>query len=199
MKRASSIAYVMGTFLLVIAASMLLPVLCSLLYGSEGDLFALLVSAVGTAAVGAPLWWFFRRAPDLTPHDSFVVAVLGWVMISAVSALPFIIHGAIPSFTDAFFEMMSGYTTTGATILEDIEIVPHGLLLWRSETHFLGGMGFVTLAVLVLPHGMGGLRLFKAESSPGQVITRERFMARNRDAIFVLWGIYIALNVAQIT
>jgi trk system potassium uptake protein TrkH len=70
-----------------------------------------------------------------------------------------------PSFTDAFFEMMSGYTTSGATILTDIEVVPHGLLFWRSQTHLLGGMGFLTLTVIFLPHGMGGLRIFRAESS----------------------------------
>jgi len=197
LRRASSVSFVMGTMLLVIAAAMLLPIITSLIYG-EGDLVALLISAGLTAAVGAPLWFFFRRAPDLTDRDAIVVAVFGWVIISAVSALPFLLHGAIPSFTDAFFEMMSGYTTTGSTILTDIEAVPHGLLLWRSETHLIGGMGFVTLAVLVLPHGLGGLRLFRAESSPGQTITRERFVARNRDAIYYLWAIYIALNLAQV-
>ena len=120
------------------------------------------------------------------------------MLVSAVSALPFMIHGAIPSFTDAFFEMMSGYTTTGATILTNIEVVPHGLLFWRSETHLLGGMGFLTLTVIFLPHGMGGVRIFRAESSPGQVITREKFTARNRDAILYLWGIYLGLNLLQV-
>ncbi|MCP4690013.1 MAG: TrkH family potassium uptake protein, partial [Desulfobacterales bacterium] len=125
------------------------------------------------------------------------IAAFGWIFISAVSALPFMIHGSIPSFTDAFFEMMSGYTTSGATILTDIEVVPHGLLFWRSETHLLGGMGFLTLTVIFLPHGMGGLRLFRAESSPGQVITKEKFMPRNRDTMIWLWGIYLGLNLLQ--
>ena len=107
------------------------------------------------------------------------------------------IHGSIPSFTDAFFEMMSGYTTSGATILRDIEIVPHGLLFWRSQTHLLGGMGFLTLTVIFLPHGMGGVRIFRAESSPGQVITKEKFMPRNRDTMIWLWGIYLTLNVLE--
>jgi trk system potassium uptake protein TrkH len=108
------------------------------------------------------------------------------------------IHGAIPSFTDAFFEMMSGYTTTGATILTDIESLPHGLLFWRSETHLLGGMGFLTLTIIFLPKGMGGMRLFRAESSPGQVITKEKFKARNRDTMIMLWLIYLGLNILQI-
>ena len=129
---------------------------------------------------------------------AFLIAVFGWVAISAASTMPFLIHGSISSFTDAFFEMMSGYTTTGATILTDIEALPRGLLLWRSETHLLGGMGFLTLAILFLPHGVGGMRMFRAESSPGQVITKERFTARNRDAIWYLWIIYLVLNLAQI-
>jgi len=91
-----------------------------------------------------------------------VIAVFGWILVSAVSDIPFILHGSIPSFTDAFFEMMSGYTTTGANILTDIEALPHGLLFWRSETHLLGGMGFLTLTVMFLPKGMGGLRIFRA-------------------------------------
>jgi len=187
----------MGALLSVIAASMLLPIVAATIYG-EGDLGALVTAAVAIVSIGGPLWWFFRRADDLTPRDAVVVAVFGWVIISAVSTLPFLFYGAIPSFTDAFFEMMSGYTTTGSTILTDVEALPRGLLLWRSETHLLGGMGFVTLAILVLPHGLGGLRLFRAESSPGQVITRERFLARNRDAIYWLWGIYVALNAMQV-
>jgi trk system potassium uptake protein TrkH len=93
---------------------------------------------------------------------------------------------------------MSGYTTTGATILTDIEAVPHGLLFWRSETHLLGGMGFLTLTIIFLPKGMGGLRLFRAESSPGQVITKEKFKARNKDTMIMLWLIYLGLNVLEI-
>jgi trk system potassium uptake protein TrkH len=192
-----SIAYVSGTLLLVTGTALSLPVICSLWYG-EGDLFALVVSMVVPIAVGLPLRLSFRAPKNLGTRESFLMAVFGWVAISAVSTMPFLIHGSIDSFTDAFFEMMSGYTTTGATILEDIEALPHGLLLWRSETHLLGGMGFLTLTILFLPHGVGGLRMFRAESSPGQVITRERFTARNRDAIRYLWTIYLVLNAAQI-
>ena len=193
-----AIAHVMGTLLLVTAGAMALPVFCSLLYGDEGDLKSLSAGIAVAAATGFPLWFLFRREQDLELRDAFVIAAFGWVIISAISALPFVLHGSIPSFTDAFFEMMSGYTTTGATVLQDIESVPHGLLFWRSETHLLGGMGFLTLTVLFLPHGMGGLRLFRAESSPGQVITREKFLPRNRDAMRWLWVIYLALNAAQV-
>ncbi|MDM8524802.1 TrkH family potassium uptake protein [Desulfococcaceae bacterium HSG8] len=194
----ASIAYVMGTLLLVTGGSIILPVICSLCYNNEGDLFSLLVSGAIMLVMGLPLWWFFRKNQELNIKDAFFIAVFGWIVISAVSALPFMIHGSIPSFTDAFFEMMSGYTTSGATILTDIEVVPHGLLFWRSQTHLLGGMGFLTLTVIFLPHGMGGVRIFRAESSPGQVITKEKFMPRNRDTMIWLWGIYSALNILQV-
>lgn len=192
----SSIANVFGTLLIVTGSSMLLPALCSLYYG-EDDLVALLISAVVVVMAGIPFKWFFRNENQLGIKDGIFLASFGWVVISAVSALPFMIHGAIPSFTDAFFEMMSGYTTTGATILNDIEALPHGLLFWRSQTHLLGGMGFLTLTLIFLPHGMGSVRVFRAESSPGQVITKDKFKARNKDTLIWLWAIYLFLNILQ--
>jgi trk system potassium uptake protein len=191
-----SILHVFGTLFMVTGISMALPLACSLIYG-EGDFTAILISAAAILFLGAPLWWRFRKHLDLGIKDGIFIAAFGWVLVSALSALPFMIHGSIPSFTDAFFEMMSGYTTSGATILTDIEVVPHGLLFWRSQTHLLGGMGFLTLTVIFLPHGMGGLRIFRAESSPGQVITKEKFHSRNRDTMIRLWIIYMVLNLAE--
>ncbi len=192
----ASIANVLGKLLIVTGTTMAFPLICSLYY-KENDLYALFVSAIITILLGLPIWWVFRKSHELDIKDGFFIAVFGWVLISAVSGLPFMIHGSIPSFTNAFFEMMSGYTTSGATILTDIEVVPHGLLFWRSQTHLLGGMGFLTLTVIFLPQGMGGLRLFRAESSPGQVITKERFIPRNRDTMVWLWGIYMTLNLLE--
>lgn len=191
-----SIANVFGALLLVTAGSMMFPVLCALYY-DEGDAISLFISAMIIMAVGLPLKRIFRNNDTLQLRDGLFIACFGWVIISAFSALPFIVHGTIPSFTDAFFEMMSGYTTTGATILTDIESVPHGLLFWRSQTHLLGGMGFLTLTLIFLPHGVGGMRIFRAESSPGQVVTGDKFMARNRDTMVYLWLIYLALNIIQ--
>ncbi len=193
----SSIAHVIGILLIVTGSSMALPIACSLYY-NEADLLPLLYSSLIILSLGLTSWWFNRRSYVLDVKDGIVVAVFGWVLVSALSGLPFMLHGAIPSFTDAFFEMMSGYTTTGATILTDIEAVPHGLLFWRSETHLLGGMGFLTLTIIFLPKGMGGLRICRAESSPGQVITKDKFKARNRDTMIWLWGIYLALNIVQV-
>ena len=191
-----SIANVFGALLLVTGGSMMFPVLCALYYG-DGDAKSLFISAILIMAVGLPLKRGFRNNDTLELKDGLFIACFGWAIISAFSALPFMIHGTIPSFTNAFFEMMSGYTTTGATILTDIESVPHGLLFWRSQTHLLGGMGFLTLTLIFLPHGVGGMRIFRAESSPGQVVTGDRFMARNRDTMVYLWGIYLALNIIQ--
>ena len=192
----TAIGNVLSTLLLVTGGSMLLPIVCALIYG-EDDLISLGVPCAIFILLGLVLRRFFPRIEELSFKDGLLVATIGWVIISALSALPFIIHGSIPSFTDGFFEMMSGYTTTGATILTDIEALPHGLLFWRSQTHLLGGMGFLTLTIIFLPHGMGGVRLFRAESSPGQIITRDKFIARNRDAMIWLWIIYLALNLAQ--
>ena len=192
----SSIIHVLGVLLIVTGCSMLVPAICSFFY-HEPDLLPIIFAALIILSVGLPLWRFFRKYNELNIKDSIVIAVLGWIVVSAVSGLPFMIHGSIPSFTDAFFEMMSGYTTTGATILTEIESVPHGLLFWRSETHLLGGMGFLTLAIIFLPKGMGGLRIFRADSSPGQVITKEKFKARNKDTIMVLWAIYLGLNLLE--
>jgi trk system potassium uptake protein len=194
----TSIANVFGTLLIVTGSSMLLPAICSLYYG-EDDLQAIIISALIVIGAGLPLKKMFRNDNQLDIRDGIFIAFFGWILISAVSALPYMIHGTIPSFTDAFFEMMSGYTTTGATILQDIEAVPHGLLFWRSQTHLLGGMGFLTLTLIFLPHGMGSLRVFRAESSPGQVITKDKFKARNKDTMIWLWFIYMFLNFAQAT
>jgi len=191
-----TIANVLGKLLIITGISLVFPILCSLYYG-ENDLHALGITGLIAIGLGYTLWRSFHRCNELNIKDGFFIAFFGWILISAVSGLPYMIHGSIPSFTDAFFEMMSGYTTTGATILTDIEILPHGLLFWRSQTHLLGGMGFLTLTIIFLPHGMGGVRIFRAESSPGQVITREKFIPRNRDTMVWLWGIYLGLNILE--
>ncbi len=193
-----SILYVLGTLLVVTGLAMLLPAGCTLFYDNEGDLIPILLSAAISVGAGFPFWFLFRKNQELNIRDAFFIATFGWVLVSAVSGLPFMIHGSIPSFADAFFEMMSGYTTTGSTILTNIEALPHGLLLWRSTTHLLGGMGFLTLTVIFLPQGMGGLRIFRAESSPGQSFTGEKFAARGHDTVVYMWGIYLALNLLQI-
>ena len=191
-----SIAYVIGKLLIVTSVAMVFPIIISLIF-MEGDLTSIVISAFISFALGIPFLLFPPSNFHLNFKDALLIAVFGWLIISIVSSLPFILHGSIPRFTDAFFEMMSGLTTTGATILNDIESLPHGLLFWRSETHLLGGMGFLTLTLIFLPHGIAGVRIFRAESSPGQVITKEKILPRNRDAMIWLWSIYLCLNLVQ--
>ncbi len=128
----ASIANVLGKLLIATGSTMAFPLICSLYY-KENDLYAIFVSAIIIILLGLPIWWVFRKSHELDIKDGFFIAVFGWLLISAVSGLPFMIHGSIPSFTDAFFEMMSGYTTSGATILTDIEVVPHGLLFGEAK------------------------------------------------------------------
>ena len=123
------------------------------------------------------------------------VVGLAWVIASAVGALPYWSSGVTPLYTDAFFETMSGFTTTGATILNDIEVVPRGILLWRSLTHWMGGMGIIVLSLAVLPFlGIGGMELYKAEV-PG--VTAEKLTPRLQQTAILLWGVYVALTLLE--
>src|SRR5690606_33614274 len=104
---------------------------------------------------------------EVKQREGYLIVSLGWVFMALSGTLPYVFSATIPSFTNAFFETMSGYTTTGATILTDIESMPKSLLLWRSLTHWIGGMGIIVLAIAILPMlGIGGMQLFSAES-PG--------------------------------
>ncbi|MCB0049912.1 MAG: TrkH family potassium uptake protein, partial [Caldilinea sp.] len=125
----------------------------------------------------------------------FAIVTFGWLLASAFGALPFVFSGAVPSYTDAFFETISGFTTTGATILTDIEAVPSGILFWRSFTHWLGGMGIILLSLAILPFlGVGGMQLFKAEV-PGPVA--DKLTPRVTQTAKILWAVYILLSVAE--
>lgn len=149
-----------------IGIAMLMCGIVSIIY-AEDDLISLLASSGITMMIGLFCWLINRKAPlQVVKREGFVVVTLVWVLISVFGALPFIISGYIPSFTDAFFETMSGFTTTGTSILTDIEALPHGLLFWRSTTHLLGGMGVIVLAIAVLPYfGLGGMQLYNAEAA----------------------------------
>ena len=108
---------------------------------------------------------FNRKATrDVAKREAYVIVTLGWVVLSLFGTLPFILSGSIPNFTDAFFETMSGFTTTGASVLNDIEALPHGVLFWRSMTQWIGGMGIIVLSIAILPLiKVGGMQMFAAE------------------------------------
>jgi trk system potassium uptake protein TrkH len=133
----------------------------------SGDFNPLLISSAISANLGAIIWWFTRNNKYLSKRDGYLVVTFGWVILGITGALPFILSGSISDIPSAFFETISGYTTTGASILNDIEALPAGIMLWRSMTQWIGGMGIIVLTVALLPlFGVGGVELFMAEA-PG--------------------------------
>ena len=188
-----AILYVLGILTVATGCMMVFPFLVALVYG-DGDASALFLTAAIAIIVGLLFWQFFRRHSGLSVKDGFVVVSVGWILICFVSTLPFMFHGAIPSFTDAFFEMMSGFTTTGATILTDIESLPQGLLFWRSFTHFLGGMVILLIAIFILPvMSSGGMAFYSSEADPGQVVTPKKFPLRMKGMAIRLCLIYLGI------
>lgn len=165
--------------------------------GGPAEWIAFLVAA-GVAFAAGGLRWFFPPAPHarVGPAEGFACVTLGWVLVAWIGSLPFWLSGAIPSLTDSFFESMSGFTTTGASILRDIESLPYGILFWRSFTQWLGGMGIVALFIALLPAlGAGGNFLFQAEV-PGP--TTDRLRPRISETAKLLWKIYLGLTVVLI-
>ncbi len=190
----ASVAHILGLLLMFEAGTMLLPIPFSLYYDSP-DILAILISAGVTFGVGLIAFLSTDFTHDLRPKEGFAVVTLSWVSFSLFGALPFFISGFVPSFTDAFFETMSGFTTTGATILTDIEALPHGLLFWRSLTHWLGGMGIIVLSLAILPFlGVGGMQLFRAEV-PGP--TADKLTPRITETAKILWGVYVIISMAE--
>ena len=135
---------VLGALFIFLSITLLIPAFVSIIY-REDDLFSILISSGISLLIGLILVVSFRVTVDLKIKEGFALVTLSWLSFALIGALPFYISGYIPSYTDAFFETMSGFTTTGATILPDVEILPHGLLFWRSFTHWLGGMGIILL------------------------------------------------------
>ncbi|MCB0065012.1 MAG: TrkH family potassium uptake protein [Caldilineaceae bacterium] len=173
---------------------MLLPIPFSLYYSSN-DHWALLGSSLLTGAVGLAAYKLTSLKRTLRVRDGFAIVTFGWICFSFFGCLPYLFSGAIPSFTDAFFETISGFTTTGATILTEIESLPHGILLWRSLTHWLGGMGIIVLSLAILPFlGVGGMQLFKAEV-PGPVA--DKLTPRVTETAKILWGVYMLFSAVE--
>ena len=166
-------------------------------YFNEGDFPAFVITTLIMFGAGTTMWFFTKKADrSIEKREGFIIVSLVWVVCSLFGSLPFWLSGEIPAFTDAFFETMSGFTTTGATVLDDIEAMPHGLLLWRSLTQWMGGMGIIVLSLAILPVlGVGGMQLFVAEV-PGP--TKEKLHPRVIQTARRLWGIYILFTGIQI-
>ena len=174
---------------------MLLATLFSLIY-NDGVTISLLVAGLITLVCGVSLMFQTRHhQKQMNKREGYLVVTFGWIIMALSGTLPYILTGTIPSFTSAFFETMSGYTTTGATVLNDIEIVPKGVLFWRSLTHWIGGMGIIVLAVAILPLlGIGGMQIFAAEA-PGP--STDKLHPRITDTAKRLWLIYFTYTAVE--
>jgi trk system potassium uptake protein TrkH len=186
---------ILGALLLFLSAALLLPVPFALYY-DDGAYSAFLLSAIVTFAAGFLLFKGCRSQRDLSLRDGFAIVSFSWIFYALFGALPFYFSGEIPSFLNASFETLSGFTTTGATILSEIESLPQSLLLWRALTHWFGGMGIIVMSLAILPMlGVGGMQLFKAEV-PGP--TADRLKPRIQDTAKLLWGVYVLLTAAEV-
>ena len=194
-----AILHILGYIIAMVAAFMTLGLPFSLYYG-EDDIGSILTAAGITLGIG--LLFIFgtgiRRGieKELGKRDGYVIVILSWLVCAGFGALPFLIHGEnLPTITDAFFETMSGFTTTGASVLNNIEAMPKGLLFWRSMTHWLGGMGIIVLSLAIMPLlGFGGSRLFEAEM-PGP--TKDKIHPHVRGTALRLWLIYTIFTVLE--
>ncbi|MEO5789009.1 potassium transporter TrkG [Gelidibacter sp.] len=189
------IFYFFGLLLLFNGGFMLLSTLVSLIY-KDGVTLKLFLSGLAVLLVGVLLMISTRNhSKEMNKREGYIVVTFGWIVMTISGAMPYMVTEVIPSFTSAFFETMSGYTTTGATIINDIEIVPKGVLFWRSMTHWIGGMGIIVLAIAILPLlGIGGMQLFTAEA-PG--ISADKLHPRITDTAKRLWLIYFGYTVAE--
>ena len=175
---------------------MVLPLLFGLYYQDE-SVIPLLKSIAVTSGAGIAFYLVFRTAKSevMSHREGMGVVAIGWTAAGLFGALPYYWGGVFTSFADCFFESVSGFTTTGASVLINIEAVPRGILFWRSLTHWLGGMGIIVLSLAILPLlGVGGMQLYKAEV-PGPA--PDKLKPRIRDTAMVLWKVYVLLSAAE--
>ena len=183
---------VLGILLMVLGGFMLMSLPFSFFY-EGGDATALFLSSIITISVGAFSLYFFKTKENIGKREGYLIVALGWIAMSLFSTLPYLLSGVLPEFTNAFFESISGLTTTGASVISDIEVVPKGVLFWRSLTQWIGGMGIIVLTVALFPLlGIGGVELFIAEA-PGP--TSDKIHPRIKETAKRLWGIYVGLTV----
>jgi len=187
---------ILGLLLILNGGFMLLCLPVSFYY-RDGQWDSLLLAGLLTLSIGAFGYFITKGKTNggLSKRDGYVVVTMGWLCMSFFGTLPYVVSGEIPNFSDAFFETLSGYTTTGASILNDIESMSKGILMWRSLTQWIGGMGIIVLTVAILPLlGIGGMQLFVAEA-PG--VTPDKLKPRITDTAKRLWLIYLGLTILE--
>ena len=188
---------IIGILVILLGLSMVAPAVCSLLY-RDGSFTSILISMGVSILSGGGLYLSARKTEIeyINQREGMAIVAMGWTIIGLFGAFPFYFGGACPAFTDAFFESVSGFTTTGSSILTHIEGVSKSLLLWRSLIQWLGGMGIIVLSLAILPFlGVGGMQLFKAEV-PSPV--PDKLTPRLTDSAKILWVVYIGISVAEV-
>jgi len=191
------IGYVIGALILIFGLTMLLPLGFGLYY-RDASIRPLLLAMGATMGCGAVFYLIFRQpaATTISQREGMTIVTFGWTAMGLFGALPFYLCGDNRLFVDAFFESVSGFTTTGASIFSDVEVLPRGLLLWRSFIQWLGGMGIIVLSIAILPFlGVGGMQLYKAEV-PSPV--PDKLRPRIQDTAKVLWKVYAAFTGVQV-
>lgn len=188
------IIYILGWILNFEAFFLIIPLVASIGYG-ENTLFPLLLTIGICIVIGLPITLRKPKESTLHSRDGYVIVSLSWIVLSAFGALPFVFSGAIPNYIDALFETVSGFTTTGATILSDVEAVPKSLLLWRSFTHWVGGMGVLVFIMAFLPLSGGqNLHIMRAES-PGPSVSK--LVPRIKTTALLLYAIYLVMTALE--
>ena len=188
------IAYILGRILLVEAALLALPMLVAILYKESAEPF--LIPMLALVLCGVLLGRITPRTRTLYARDGLAIVALAWIVMSFFGAMPFYISHSMPTFVDCFFETVSGFTTTGASILTEIEHLSQGILFWRSFTHWVGGMGVLVFVMAILPMSDGhGMHLLRAEV-PGPVVGK--LVSRLGDTAKILYSIYLVMTVVEI-
>lgn len=189
--RVRHVLNVVGLLLVLVALAMATAGFLAFLYG-DGDALGIFAASMVTGALGVAAYFFTRFEDDISFREGYAIVTFSWLAVATAGALPYLFTGVLANPAQAFFESMSGFSTTGATVFSDIEALPHGILFWRSLTHWLGGMGIIVLIVAVLPYlGVGGMQLFRAEV-PGP--ETERLRPRLSQTAKLLWFVYLGLT-----
>lgn len=182
--------------ILILESIFMMPSLFISLYTDQSDKLAFLITILITGMIGFILTRKRRQNRHITAKEGLVIVALGWIFISLLGALPLYISGSTSTYIDAFFEIVSGFTTTGATVIPNVEILPMGILFWRSFTHWIGGMGILVFTLALLPAlGIGGFQIFKAES-PGPIAGK--IAPRIKDTAKILYITYFTITVIQV-
>ncbi len=188
---------ILGSAIIIIAVFMIFPIIVSIIY-SQPDFQPLVISFLITLFSGSAVYFstIKHKKEEIRNREAFLIVTMTWLSVAFFGAIPFLLSGMFETFTDAYFESMSGFTTTGASVLKDIEIQPLGVLFWRSMIQWIGGMGIIVFALAILPMlGSGGMQLFKAEVPE---ISVDKLKPRIIDTAKALWFIYLSLTFLNV-